>query len=541
MHVVEDTTLEVGGGSGSGGGGGGGDAAFDTVLVPGDDPIIAPGASSSFTLEGAGLVEITSNALTQTITINVDPLDPPETYNEFGSIVVDPNTVVAPTPEAPVSFKAGPNMIISKTADAEITFEATVPAGSDTTHPLTEIPVGAGIGVPDASFVEFTYSDLLKRQTVYNLATRLTPVVDVRAFGAVGDGVTDDATAILAAIVAAPAQSVLYFPAGTYRFNSNIVATKPLVLMGDGPQKSILSGGAARSISITCDGATYPSWNNIGLKSLTVSGCTGVTIGQSGASVVRNLSVEDVEFTGLSGKVYLYGAEGRLSGCKFTSIALGAPGEAVKIEGSIWTVEGNIFSSCSNVTNWLLCLYPAGLVVHGNAFLGTPFSNSIFLSAVTSSSVRIIANQFTLDGNNGIYATATDLSLVTIAANTFDGDSAGYGIDLHDCNHVTITGNTMAGSSFFGGIQLVGGANAIVTGNYFGGCTTVIVVGLGQTGVKCWSNYKGAGGTTISGSSTDNGWTNLGPHTNPTAGAVNQYIACDINGATYWVPLHLAG
>lgn len=49
--------------------------------------------------------------------------------------------------------------------------------------------------------------------TVENLVTAETPVVDVRAYGVVGDGETDDAAALQAAADAATSQGILYVPA----------------------------------------------------------------------------------------------------------------------------------------------------------------------------------------------------------------------------------------------------------------------------------------------------------------------------------------
>lgn len=54
------------------------------------------------------------------------------------------------------------------------------------------------------------------------LYNRINDIVNVKDFGAVGDGVTDDTAAIQAAINAA---SVLYFPAGTYKITSQIQTT----------------------------------------------------------------------------------------------------------------------------------------------------------------------------------------------------------------------------------------------------------------------------------------------------------------------------
>lgn len=56
---------------------------------------------------------------------------------------------------------------------------------------------------------------------------------NVRAYGAAGDGVTDDTDAITAAIDALPTGGTLYFPAGVYRV-SNINLKSDMTVQGDG-------------------------------------------------------------------------------------------------------------------------------------------------------------------------------------------------------------------------------------------------------------------------------------------------------------------
>jgi len=78
--------------------------------------------------------------------------------------------------------------------------------------------------------------------------------VNVKAFGAVGDGVTDDTTAIQAAITALPATGgILYFPPGTYLVNSGL------------PLTGLVSGtkvcGAGRNASIIKNGGTGNIWS----------------------------------------------------------------------------------------------------------------------------------------------------------------------------------------------------------------------------------------------------------------------------------------
>ena len=77
--------------------------------------------------------------------------------------------------------------------------------------------------------------------TARSLADRFADVVNVLDYGATGDGVTDDTTAIQNAASAATAASKpLYAPAGTYRMTTGITVTHGLI--GDGPSDTIFQG-----------------------------------------------------------------------------------------------------------------------------------------------------------------------------------------------------------------------------------------------------------------------------------------------------------
>ncbi len=59
--------------------------------------------------------------------------------------------------------------------------------------------------------------------------------VNVKDYGAVGDGITDDTQSILAAIAACPTGKAVLFPAGEYLTSASIVVSKGIVLRGAGP------------------------------------------------------------------------------------------------------------------------------------------------------------------------------------------------------------------------------------------------------------------------------------------------------------------
>ena len=93
-------------------------------------------------------------------------------------------------------------------------------------------------------------------------------VINVRTWGARGDGVTDDTTPVTNAINAAPDKGIVYFPQGTYKLTTWSVLTpgKVLTFLGDGQQRSILTATTGKVfVSVTKDfrvrGLTFDTWN----------------------------------------------------------------------------------------------------------------------------------------------------------------------------------------------------------------------------------------------------------------------------------------
>lgn len=71
-----------------------------------------------------------------------------------------------------------------------------------------------------------------------------TSVRNVMSFGATGDGIVDDTSAIVAAIEAADSGDTIYFPVGTYRITQRILVSKSVHFLGAGNDASTISIGS---------------------------------------------------------------------------------------------------------------------------------------------------------------------------------------------------------------------------------------------------------------------------------------------------------
>ena len=121
-----------------------------------------------------------------------------------------------------------------------------------------------------ASKLSFTQS--ATGGTARTILTKLNELISVKDFGAVGDGSTDDTTAIKNAIEAGDGVNIVYFPAGTY------IVKEPIII----PSNSYIKGAGAASTSIKMD-------SSIGrLAGLGVIGNWDTT--------VENVLVEDITF-----------------------------------------------------------------------------------------------------------------------------------------------------------------------------------------------------------------------------------------------------
>ena len=87
------------------------------------------------------------------------------------------------------------------------------------------------------------------------------PEVDVRAFGAVGDGVHDDTSAIENAITASKSGGVVRFGPGTYRHNRVLIVGRPGVTL-TGRDATLLAGNPSQAaIFLSGDGSSLQDIN----------------------------------------------------------------------------------------------------------------------------------------------------------------------------------------------------------------------------------------------------------------------------------------
>lgn len=121
------------------------------------------------------------------------------------------------------------------------------------------------------------------------------------AYGAVGDGTTNDTTAVQNAITAAQTgNKTVYFPAGDYRV-TGLTVTGAVRLLGDGPEASVISSVSnAVIVDMTADGTDFFGGRieNLKIKGSTSAGSSQIGLkwdhGSGGMRFhARNLIIQD--------------------------------------------------------------------------------------------------------------------------------------------------------------------------------------------------------------------------------------------------------
>lgn len=144
----------------------------------------------------------------------------------------------------------------------------------------------------DASYLLTQTTGTTTPRTLENRFTEI-PILNVKDFGAVGDGVTDDTAAIQRAI---NTNKKIYFPAGTYMLTSHItVSGSAFKICGDGFESCIKSMNASGFIHAGNPkpvDLTYPTPSYIGPMSGSAFYCTNSTY----FTTVENLRFEGFKF-----------------------------------------------------------------------------------------------------------------------------------------------------------------------------------------------------------------------------------------------------
>ena len=114
---------------------------------------------------------------------------------------------------------------------------------------------------------------------------KMRDVVSVKDFGAVGDGVTNDTTAIQTALTAGTGKSV-YFPAGSYPINTALSVPAGTYVSGQGVTVTQSAAGA-NAFTIAGDNVTIDGLKIVGINSLTTTASAVRADGRNNPTIIN--------------------------------------------------------------------------------------------------------------------------------------------------------------------------------------------------------------------------------------------------------------
>ena len=178
------------------------------------------------------------------------------------------------------------------------------------------------------------------------LQQRLDDTVSVKAFGALGDNSTDDTAAIQRALDElysdtdqndTRARRTILFPAGVYLTTSALTIPPYAHLVGEGPDKTVISNSGANAVAVTedDDGQGFGSIGNSGATTPTQIQISNITFKNTHASGYGGVSIDNTT------KAYF-------NNCKFQGTYTSGGADVSTSKGV--TVRSTTALPCANIT-----------------------------------------------------------------------------------------------------------------------------------------------------------------------------------------------
>jgi len=347
---------------------------------------------------------------------------------------------------------------------------------------------------------------VLPKGTAASVAARLALLqtatagsINMKGYGAVGNGITNDAAAIQAGFNAVPAGGgMVYFPPGTYRIGAqvNLPTDRPFRVTGDGMFSSIIKAadglelspfrynGTRNSDSSIGAAMDWISFTDIGFDGNKANNAAGSCLELRGADyfVVDRCAFVQGNDHGL----YVYqGNDAHV----FNSFFHGNCTLSNQTHGQL-TLDGAITGSppvdthdisvmgCSFENSGGHGVYCKGAnesTIQGNNFWDC--SNGVRVETVDATDLTIIGNVIEASRNHGISAT-TGPSYLTISANICKG-SVADGIRLTSVLDCVVTGHVCRDNGGTGIVESGTTDRSLIVGNKVRTNTTAQITTIG--------------------------------------------------------------
>jgi len=162
-------------------------------------------------------------------------------------------------------------------------------------------------------------------------------IVNVKDYGAAGDGVADDTTAVQAALNAVLANGSVYFPSGTYLLNPIQITKSNVSIFGEG--KPVLKYKSGNTIDFVVVGDSGTAYEKITISNLEIDGnATGnPSMGVDDAAMLvtncKDVTLQNLSFTSVTSKGLAIVGATEVNVDNFTARDIGL--QALLVDGSV--------------------------------------------------------------------------------------------------------------------------------------------------------------------------------------------------------------
>jgi hypothetical protein len=387
-----------------------------------------------------------------------------------------------------VTPKANP---VTTNADGEYSFYAangTYSAAFSSSAYVNETRTGIQLFDPadSAASNQVAYTPAGANAVVTTVQTKLRESVSVKDFGAVGDGVANDTTAIQAALTYANSLSgtTIFVPEGTYKCTSSLNIYAGTTLEGEGKTNSILSfnntgDGIKSTFAINSSSAANINLNNLRIINTNASNIGGGYVDVGGTFV----NVFNCYFTGWKyGIIFDQTEIASIDLCEFISSYVG-----------VWLVNG------ADHTVSALPFFTNRITISRNGFNSAPACIASILDD-GGSAHSIVNNNFNA-GLIGIRAACVTGLLISgnegevqLDCDIYLTDTTYAGQYYNPVSGFEISANLLISGSGGRNIAIKNASNGSIVNNFFGQATAAIAFINGSanysTGVVIEANNK---------------------------------------------------
>jgi hypothetical protein len=321
-----------------------------------------------------------------------------------------------------------------ETDDNTVTFVSGLHVGASVKFTTSQLNSS---GAADASQV--TYDPPFTGSVATNVEAKLAQTVSVKDFGAVGDGVTDDTSAIQDALDALTAGQTLIFDKN-YKITSSLTITNKSRVRLTGKGKVFLSGAASGAYIFQLVGAI----DDLEIDHLTLEGDNDDTLFQTGIGNASGQTISNVRFHDLN-----------ISNIN-VGISLNASASGTYEKGHVYAnTLINILGTSSGQGYGIQTANAFNVVIEGNSVDNAERHAIYFSKGINANSVianNVIANH-RANISSPSYRCAMVVSRcsnVTVIGNKFANGKDGALEISHDpstpsgCANILITGNTFS-------------------------------------------------------------------------------------------------